>query len=115
MPVSFSIADSSEGPRKVVIWVTGELDADTGFAVRARLAQAQRHAHSDVILDLTNVTRIDPVALTSVVNGAKEMSQTGNLRVIRPPEAVARVLAEEGLTELFELTTDPAVRGRAGG
>ena len=29
MPVSFSIADSSEGPRKVVIWVTGDLDAET--------------------------------------------------------------------------------------
>ena len=56
MPVSFSIADSSDGPRKVVIWVTGELDADTARAVRARLAQAQRHASSDVILDLTGVT-----------------------------------------------------------
>ena len=43
MPVSFSIADSSDGPRKVVIWVSGDLDADTARAVRARLAQAQRH------------------------------------------------------------------------
>src|SRR3954471_5503175 len=74
VPVSFSIADSSEGPRKVVIWVTGDLDADTGRAVRARLAQAQRHASSDVILDMSSVTFMDSVALTSVVNGAKAMS-----------------------------------------
>jgi anti-sigma B factor antagonist len=103
MPVSFSIADSSDGPRKVVIWVTGDLDADTSRAVRARLAQAQRHAHSDVILDLTSVTFIDSVALTSLVNGAREMSATGKLRVISPPERVARVLTEEGLSALFDL------------
>ena len=110
MPVSFSIADSSDGPRKVVIWVTGDLDADTGRAVRARLAQAQRHARSDVILDLTGVTFIDSVALTSIMNGARSMSEVGNLRVISPPERVARVFAEAGMGEVFELTPDR--RGR---
>src|SRR3954465_6633813 len=79
MPVSFSIADSSDGPRKVVIWVTGDLDADTGRAVRPRMAQAERHASSDVILDLTGVTFVDSVALTSIVNGAKSMSEVGQL------------------------------------
>jgi anti-sigma B factor antagonist len=104
MPVSFSIADSSDGPRKVVIWVTGDLDADTGRAVRARLGQAQRHARSDVILDMTGVTFIDSVALSSIVNGAREMSEVGKLRVISPPERVARLLTEAGMAELFELT-----------
>ena len=106
MPVSFSIADSSDGPRKVVIWVSGDLDADTGRAVRARLAQAQRHAHSDVVLDLTGVTFIDSVAVTTIVNGARSMSEVGNLRVISPPERVARVLTEAGMAEVFELTPD---------
>jgi anti-sigma B factor antagonist len=106
MPVSFSIADSSEGPRKVVIWVSGDLDADTGRAVRARLAQAQRHEQSDVILDLTGVTFMDSVALASVVNGAKAMSECGRLRVISPPERVARLLVEVGMTDVFELTPD---------
>jgi anti-sigma B factor antagonist len=110
MPVSFSIADSSDGPRKVVIWVTGDLDADTGRAVRARLAQAQRHAQSDVILDLTSVTFVDSVAVSSIVNGARAMSEVGKLRVISPPERVARVLAEAGMADMFELTPDR--RGR---
>src|SRR5258707_15513725 len=106
MPVSFSIADSSDGPRKVVIWVTGELDAETARAVRARLAQAQRHANSDVILDLTGVTVVDSLALTSVVNGAKAMNDVGHLRVISPPEQVEQVFNEAGLGEVFELTPD---------
>jgi anti-sigma B factor antagonist len=106
VPVSFSIADSSDGPRKVVIWVSGDLDADTGRAVRARLAQAQRHARSDVILDLTGVTFIDSVALTSIVSGAKAMSEFGKLRVISPPERVERVLIEAGMSSVFELTPD---------
>jgi anti-sigma B factor antagonist len=106
MPVSFSIADSSDGPRKVVIWVTGDLDADTARAVRARLAQAQRHARSDVILDLTGVTFVDSVGLTSVVNGAKSMGDIGQLRVISPPERVAQMFTEAGMGEVFELTTD---------
>ena len=106
MPVSFSIADSSDGPRKVVIWVTGDLDADTGRAVRARLAQAERHAQSDVILDMTGVSFIDSVALASIVSGARSMKEVGNLRVISPPEQVARVLDEAGMHEVFELTAD---------
>jgi anti-sigma B factor antagonist len=106
MPVSFSIADSSDGPRKVVIWVSGDLDADTGRAVRARLAQAQRHARSDVVLDLTSVTFIDSVALTAIVDGARGMSAVGKLRVISPPQRVARVLEEAGMGKLFELTPD---------
>ena len=106
MPVSFSIADSSDGPRKVVIWVTGDLDADTGRAVRARLAQAQRHERSDVILDMTGVTFIDSVALTSLVSGAKQLSPHGKLRVISPPDRVAQVFVDAGMPELFELTAD---------
>src|SRR3954454_15298265 len=106
MPGSFSIAASSDGPRKVVIWVTGDLDADTGRAVRARLAQAQRHASSDVILDLTSVGLIDTVAVTSIVSGAREMRATGQLRVISPPDQIARVLTEAGMADAFELTPD---------
>ena len=106
MPVSFSIADSSDGPRKVVIWVTGDLDADTGRAVRARLAQAERHAGSDVILDMTRVTFIDSVALSSIVNGARSMNEVGVLRVISPPERVARSLTEAGMADVFDLTPD---------
>jgi anti-anti-sigma factor len=87
-----------------VIWVTGDLDADTGRAVRARLAQAQRHAGSDVILDMSTVTFMDSVALSSVVNGAKAMSESGKLRVISPPERVAKLLTEVGITDVFELT-----------
>src|SRR4051812_2020394 len=106
MPVSFSIADSSDGPRKVVIWVTGDLDADTGRAVRARLAQAERHARSDVILDLTGVTFVDSVALTSIVNGARSVTEVGNLRVISPPDRVARMFSDAGMGATFELTPD---------
>src|SRR3954453_10817735 len=102
MPVSFSIADSSEGPRKVVIWVTGDLDADTGRAVRARLAQAERHARSDVILDMSGGTFMDSVAITSIVTGAKAMTATGNLRVISPPERVVRIFQDAGMEGLFE-------------
>jgi anti-sigma B factor antagonist len=111
MPVSFSIADSSDGPRKVVIWVTGDLDADTAQAVRARLAQAQRHATSDVILDLTAVTFVDSVGLTSVINGAKAMEDLGQLQVISPPDRVAEMFNEAGLAEVFELM--PNRRGRS--
>ena len=110
MPVSFSIADSSDGPRKVVIWVTGDLDADTGRAVRARLAQAQRHARSDVILDLAGVTFIDSVALTSLVNGARAVLEVGTLRVISPPARVAQVFEEAGMGGTFELTADRRVK-----
>jgi anti-sigma B factor antagonist len=111
MPISFSIADSSDGPRKVVIWVTGELDADTARAVRARLAQAQRHTNSDVILDLTGVTFIDSVGLSSIINGAKAMEDIAQLRVISPPTRVSEMFNEAGLAEVFDLTTDR--RGRS--
>src|SRR6476646_4000791 len=104
VPVSFSIADSSDGPRKVVVRVVGDLDAESGRAVRARLGQAQRHGRSDVVLDLTGVTFIDSGALNAIVNGAKTMVEVGNLQVISPPERVARVLIEAGMSGLLQLT-----------
>jgi anti-sigma B factor antagonist len=110
MPVSFSIADSSDGPRKVVIWVTGDLDADTGRAVRGRLVQAQRHLPADVILDLAGVQFVDTGGLTSILIGARSLSDVGRLRVISPPEQVAKIFTEAGLANLFELTPDR--RGR---
>src|SRR3954454_25315239 len=94
MPVSFSIADSSDGPRKVVIWVTGDLDADTARAVRARLGQGKRQARSDVVLDLSGVTLVDTVGLSAVVTGAKGLGDSGQLRVISPPDRIADVLRE---------------------
>jgi anti-anti-sigma factor len=106
MPVSFSIADSSDGPRKVVIWVTGELDADTSRAVRARLAQAQRHARSDVIIDMTGVTFIDSTGVTAIISGAKALGDSSRLSVISPPERVARVLADAGMESVFELVAN---------
>src|SRR5439155_5095885 len=106
MPVSFSIADSSDGPRKVVIWVTGDLDADTGRAVRARLGQAQRHARSDVILDMTGVTYLDTVGMSAIVSGARALGNTGKLRVISPHDRVAAVLQDAGLGGIFELVSD---------
>jgi anti-sigma B factor antagonist len=106
MPVSFSIADSSDGPRKVVIWVTGDLDAETSRAVRARLAQAQRHARSDVILDLTGVTFVDSVGLSALVSGAQALGVGGQLRVISPPPRVAELLNEAGLADVFQLEPD---------
>ena len=106
MPVSYSIADSSSGPRKVVIWVTGDLDADSGRAVGARLAQAKRHAGSDVIIDMTGVTFVDSAALGSIVSGAKSMPERGKLRVISPPERVAQIFDSAGIADVFELTPD---------
>ena len=106
MPVSFSIADSSDGPRKVVIWVSGDLDADTARAVRARLAQAQRHERSDVILDMTGVTFVDTVGINAIVSGAKDFRSSRLLRVISPPDRVAKILDEAGLGEVFELLPD---------
>src|SRR3954451_2633880 len=106
MPVSFSIADSSDGPRKVVIWVTGDLDADTARAVRARLAQAKRHERSDVVLDLTGVSFVDSVGLSAIVSGARALGESGQLRVISPPDRVAKVLEEAGMGEVFQLVTD---------
>jgi anti-sigma B factor antagonist len=112
VPVSFSIADSSDGPRTVVIWISGELDADTARAVRARLAQAHRHARSDVILDMSGVTFIDTVGVTAILSGAKELGPTGLLRVISPPDRVAHTLEQAGLGELFQVVPDRRAIGR---
>jgi anti-anti-sigma factor len=112
MPVSFSIADSSDGPRKVVIWVTGELDADTSRAVQARLSQAQRHARSDVILDLSGVTFVDPVGISAIVSGARALGDSGQLRVISPPDSVAETLEDAGLGDLFQLLPNRRTKDR---
>src|SRR4029079_12839361 len=101
--VSFSIADSSEGPRRIVIWVTGDLDADTARAVRARLSQAERQGRSDVVLDLTGVSFVDSAGVTAIVSGAESLRTQGKLRVISPPERLAAILPDAGMPDVFEI------------
>jgi anti-sigma B factor antagonist len=106
MPVSFSIADSSEGPRRIVIWVTGELDSDTATAVRARLSQAERQGRSNVILDLTGVSFVDSAGVNAIIAGARELHGKGRLSVISPPESVAELLTDAGSDDLFDIITN---------
>jgi anti-sigma B factor antagonist len=103
MPVSFSISDSSDGPRKLVIWVNGELDADTARAVRAKLSQADRDGRWNVVLDLAGVTSVDSSGLSAIVSGAKGLGESGQLSVISPPKPVSMMLDEAGLSSLFDL------------
>jgi anti-anti-sigma factor len=106
MPVSFSIADSSDGPRKVVVWVTGDLDAETSRAVRARLGQAQRNPQSEVILDLSGVTYIDSVGITAILTGARALGDGTHMQVISPPDELAEALLDSGLGDKFEVVSD---------
>jgi anti-anti-sigma factor len=106
VPVNFSIADSSDGPRRVVIWVTGDLDAETARAVRTRLAQAERHGRSDVVLDMTSVTTIDPEALTTIATGVRALGDDDRLRVISPPNGMAEMLSESGIQSTLEVVAN---------
>jgi anti-anti-sigma factor len=109
MSVSFSIADSSEGSRTFVLWVRGPLDANAARTVVRRLAQADRNHRTAVVLDLNNVSSVEPAGLRALAEVTRSVTGLSRVKVVAPPPEVVEMFRQAALDEVVEL-----VPGRKG-
>ena len=89
-----------------LIRAVGEIDLSTAAALRRELEAASVEADT-VLLDLSDVTFIDSSGLHLLLEASKRSAVTDwSLFVVRPSEAVRRLLELSGTADLFTIV-DP--------
>lgn len=98
-PIQLVLTTRYEG-RATVIGVAGELDILTVTKLIARLDEAIRRRHGDVVIDLTEAEFIDSMGLHALLNIQRRlMRQARALGVICPPGAVRNAIELARLAE----------------
>lgn len=91
----------------VVVEVGGDLDVQTGPALREELYALAAQGEADVVLDLSRVGFLDSSGLGVLVGGLKRMrASQGSLRLAGCTAAVADVLNLTGLNRVFLMFED---------
>lgn len=93
---------SPEGGR-TVLWLDGEHDISTRFAVSDSLESAFSANDADVIVDLSGVTFIGAATIDEFVRGRNILrAQSRTLTLRSPSRSAQRLLDVMGLTHLIE-------------
>ncbi|HET7367982.1 MAG TPA: STAS domain-containing protein [Gaiella sp.] len=96
-------------PGIVVVRAKGDLDAFTAPELRTHLHEATAGDADLVVVDLARVTFIDSAGLGALVGAHRRMREAeGALRIVRPPDLVARAFELTGLDEVLDLRDDRA-------
>jgi anti-sigma B factor antagonist len=98
-PIQLALTTRYEG-RATVIGVAGELDVFTVSKLIARLDDAIRRRHGDVVIDLSEAGFIDSMGLHALLNVQRRLiRQARALAVICPPGAVRNAIELARLAE----------------
>jgi anti-anti-sigma factor len=115
-PIQFALSTRYDG-RATVIGVAGELDILTVTKLVARLEDAIRRRHGDLVIDLTQAEFIDSMGLHALLNVQRRLvRQARKLTVVCPPGAVRNAIELARLAEpLGVVTSVEDYRPRAAG
>jgi anti-sigma B factor antagonist len=101
--------------RAVVVRASGELDAYVAPELGAALRDQAEDTNVDaLVLDLSRVTFLDSAALGAIVGARRSMRERGGeLRVVPPLSAAARIFELTSLDRVLELypSTERALAG----
>jgi anti-sigma B factor antagonist len=103
-----SVTTSPYADDTLLVTAVGEADLRTAPLLRSSLFERGHQGGPNVILDLSGVTFIDSVALSTLVAARRYISaQSGELTLVYDGGPVARVLSITGLDTVF--TTRPTL------
>jgi anti-anti-sigma factor len=92
---SFSISDADAGDDTTVVSITGEIDMGTGPSFQRGLLRAIGAGRGGLVVDLSQASFMDSVALTSLVNAFDKLRRTGG--------TLAIVAADPRMRALFDV------------
>jgi anti-sigma B factor antagonist len=101
---AYAVVERDAGRGTRVLQLSGEFDLIAAPALRERLHDG---GFTGLVLDLTEVTFVDPSALKELLRAREEMAARGvRIALAGVPRSVERLLALTGTTELFEAAPD---------
>jgi anti-sigma B factor antagonist len=115
---AFHIDDVLERGETAVFSVYGELDLHEAPELQDRIADAIDRGTELIVVDLTNVTFIDSMALGVLLAASNRLRVSGrHLRLVVPNPSIRRIFEISFLDRVFTLdsTLDEALGSVAGG
>ena len=92
------------GADRATVYLAGELDLHTCPALRNRLTELLEHGHRHLVLDLDQVTTLDPAALSVLIATAQRArARGGTLRLVCTSQQITRVFRATNLTQLLPI------------
>ena len=91
-----------EGEGFAHVLLRGELDVATAASLSERLAVVNRRGRSDITVDLSGLTYLDPAGMSPLVAEQQRATASGaTLRLESPTAFVRNLLAVTGLTDVL--------------
>ncbi|HEX5097295.1 MAG TPA: STAS domain-containing protein, partial [Acidimicrobiia bacterium] len=95
------VTTDKQGAR-VVLSISGELDAYTAPGLEDQIARLMTEGTSDIVLDLSQTEFLDSSGLRAILTAQRKLTeQHGKLTLRAPSEPVTRLLEITGLTDNF--------------
>jgi anti-sigma B factor antagonist len=90
----FSISDAAAGDEATVVSVAGEIDMETGPSFQRGLLRAIGAGRGGLVVDLSQASFLDSIALTSLVNAFDQLRRKGGTLAIVASDPRMRALFE---------------------
>lgn len=103
---------SRENGDRTVVEVTGEIDVYTAPALREELSRLVDGEHTNLVVDLTQVSFMDSTGLGVLVGALKKVRTLGgDLQLVITQEKILKVFRITALTQVFTIhsTLDEAL------
>jgi anti-sigma B factor antagonist len=105
MDAAFGIEERRTGTSPPVVAVRGEIDVATAPELRQRLDELFAGGDRTVVVDLSQVTFIDSIALGVLVGAVNRCRQVGgDLPLVLSEPRIRKVFDITGLTEVFTIS-----------
>jgi anti-sigma B factor antagonist len=96
------------GDGKAVVRVTGEFDLAATEAVESTLQSVEEEGNGVIVLDLRGITFLDSTGLRTITSADHRAREAGReLRIVRGPEQVQKLLYVTGMDKILPLVDDP--------
>jgi len=98
-------------PRGVLLAIRGELDLATAPILEARLRAADVEEHSELALDLNDLSFVDATGLKVILNAHRRAARRGGqVTLVNPSSDIRRLLALTALDLTLDVSPDSALQ-----
>ena len=106
----FGVRTEAVGDSVRVVAVAGELDISTVSALRDALKKLAEERVSGLVVDLSDVTFVDSVAVGSILQAKRRLDEDGKVAIVIPAKSYAGlifdVVGADAIVDVFRTRAD---------
>lgn len=101
-----AIAEETRNAPVTVLQISGDLDGKSYHELEAKAGEAIAKGSTNILLDLGGVNYMGSAGLRALHSISNKVKGSGQMRLLNPSEAVARVMKTLGFDKVFSIHHD---------